>query len=63
MPLTLSKSCSVAASRAMLMRSAPASANSLNCSLLNGGQDKEIGTFEDERISLVRWVRSLETVG
>jgi len=47
-PLTLSKSCSVAASRAMLMRSAPASASSLNCSLLNGGQDREIGTFEDE---------------
>jgi len=49
----------VAASRAMLMRSAPASANSLNCALVNGGQDREIGTFEVAWISLVRYVRSL----
>jgi len=53
----------VAASRAMLMRSAPASANSLNCALVNGGQDREMDTFEVERISFVRCVRSLWTVG
>ena len=38
----------MAASNAMLMRSAPALANSLNCALVNGGQDSEMGTFELE---------------
>jgi len=49
----------VAASRAMLMRSAPAWASSLNWALVKGGLDREMGTFEVEWISLVRLVRSL----
>jgi len=53
----------VAASRAMLMRSAPASANSLNWALAKGGHEMEMGTFEFEWISFVRLVRSLWTVG
>ena len=48
MPLTLLNICSVAASNAMLTRSAPASANSLNCAFVNGGHDSEMGTFELE---------------
>ena len=49
----------MAASNAMLIRSAPASANSLNCGLVKGGLDREMGTFEVEWISRVRCVRSL----
>ena len=49
----------MAASKAMLMRSAPAWASSLNWALVNGGLDREMGTFEREWISLIRLVRSL----
>jgi len=53
----------VAASRAMLMRSAPASASSLNWAFVNGGEDREMGMFEMEWISFVRLSRSLCTAG